>query len=149
MTLNRSRPRSPRYSRRSWGAVLLAFTLHSCGLGDVPDALGYWRRLRHDSLETTRHFLDAAARGDSAGLVPLATDSVIAEVLLLHRNGASQDLQAAAEGFQPTGVTVYGWGAEVRFEYALESRRNTGAVILKYDADALRVSRFGAPVTID
>lgn len=57
------------------------------------DARRYWTRLEERSLVVAREFLEAAARGDSAALATMASDSM---VVWLRREGVPPEMGAMA-----------------------------------------------------
>jgi hypothetical protein len=134
---------------RGLPALLALVLLAGCMSKETREASAYWRDLRRESVETSRRFLAAAARGDSSAVAEVATDSVAREVMLYHRNGAARPLQAASAGFREKSVRLYGFGADVVFTYRDGNADTQGEVTLLFDKRKLKVTSFGTFAKVD
>jgi hypothetical protein len=106
---------------------------------------------REEVLEIAVKFLAAASRPDSVNLAAVASDSVVAEVLTLHRAAAAQHVQAARGAFSNSRAqaTMYADGSDVVFPYNYEGRRYRAGLRISRTSEQLRVESFGIPVIID
>lgn len=134
------------------GALLGLLTLITgCGIGDVRDATRYWRRLEAKSVDVTGSFLRTASVGDSAAIAALASDSVVAEVMLLRRQHAVGPLSAAAQQFpdRKKEVKIFGTGAYVSYDYEFEGQQLRVGIWTGFVNNRLVVTRFGSQVWED
>jgi hypothetical protein len=129
--------------------LICVISLHACGWSEAPDAVRYWNSVRKASPSTVKTFLDAAARGDSANMGAVASDSLVQPTLLQYRAIGGRFFQEMAATYEPASVSVHGFGSEVLFFFTADDHRYRGVAVLSYDHGSLKVIDLRAPVTID
>jgi hypothetical protein len=104
---------------------------------------------RKASMRVAQEFLRASAAGDSAGLTPLARDTVVKTVLLNHRFGTTEHFRAADTTFQSPKVDIYPSASDVRFRYRIGKEEYDAVIFLELEDGRLVVANYGIPAIID
>jgi hypothetical protein len=121
----------------------------ACGISDAPEAVRYWRELRSRSAAATESFIRAAATGDSVRMSMVAADPLIRQTLRQHRAVGGRYFQEMAATYDTRSIRVYGSGSETLFTYTSDGTRYTGAAVLAFYSDTLKLTSLNAPVKID
>ncbi|HEY0025311.1 MAG TPA: hypothetical protein VGB24_20655 [Longimicrobium sp.] len=140
-----------RITTAAMSLLLLCIAIEGCRARGQERVAENLRVSRKEAYEIAVAFLTAASRPDSLSLAAVASDSVVAEVLTLHRAAAAQHVQAARGAFdnRSAQATMYADGSDIVFPYNYEGRRYRAGLRISRVSDKLRVESFGIPVIID